>query len=142
MTSHHHKVEEGLIDCTDCHDAHGDLGENTLRSSRWQFMICTKCHTATAGPFVYKHAVVQAEGCSACHFPHGGPNPHLLIQANVNTICLQCHLPSPNSTTGLPTVPEHIQSAHSQSCINCHTSIHGSNASDVFLSSKPGRGQR
>ena len=35
--------------------------------------------------------------------PHGGPNPRLLNRANVNTICLQCHSPSPNFTTSLPT---------------------------------------
>ena len=138
----HHKVEEGLIECTDCHDPHGAFGENTLPSSTWQFMVCTKCHAATAGPFVYEHAAVKAEGCTACHFPHGGPNPHLLTQANVNTICLQCHSPSPNPAMGLPTVPEHIQSAKEQSCTSCHSNIHGSNTSDVFLSSTQGRGER
>jgi hypothetical protein len=60
----------------------------------------------------------------------------------VNIICLQCHLPSPNSTTGLPAVPEHIQSAQSPSCISCHTSIHGSNTSDVFLSATQGTSER
>ncbi len=138
----HHKVEEGLIDCTDCHDAHGAFGENTLPSARWQFIVCTKCHAAAAGPFVYKHAAVEAEGCIACHFPHGGPNSHLLIQANVIAICLQCHLLSPNSTTGLPAVPEHIQSAQSPSCISCHSSIHGSNTSEVFLRSTQGKSER
>jgi DmsE family decaheme c-type cytochrome len=139
----HHKVEEGLIECTDCHDAHGAfLGEETLSSSRWQFMVCTKCHMGTAGPFVYEHAAVQAEGCSACHFPHGGPDPHLLIKANVNTICLQCHLPSPNSTTGRPPEPAHILSAQSPSCISCHSSIHGSNTSEVFLRSMQGKSER
>ena len=135
----HHKVEERLIECTDCHDIHGNLGENTLPSSSWQFMNCTKCHAATSGPFVYEHAAVKTEGCSACHFAHGGPNPKLLTQANVNTICLHCHFPSANSASGLPAVPEHIQSAQSQSCINCHSSIHGSNSSDVFLSPAKGR---
>lgn len=130
----HHKVEEGLMQCTDCHDAHGALGENALPSSTWQFIVCAKCHAAKAGPFVYEHAVLKAEGCTACHLPHGGTNRRLLTQANVNTICLQCHLPSPNSPKGQPAVPEHIQSAQSQSCISCHSSIHGSNVSDVFLS--------
>ncbi len=131
----HHKVEEGLIACTDCHDVHGALGENTLPSSKWQFRMCTKCHTATAGPFVYEHAAVTAEGCSACHLPHGGPNPKMLIQSDVNTICQHCHLPSPYSATGQRAVPAHVQSAQSQSCISCHSSIHGSNTSDTFLSS-------
>ncbi|MFZ0392276.1 MAG: DmsE family decaheme c-type cytochrome [Terracidiphilus sp.] len=136
-TPFHHKVQEGLINCTDCHDPHGALGENSLPSATWQFMVCTKCHGSIAGPFVHEHAAVKAEGCTACHFPHGGPNPKMLIQASVNTICQQCHLPSPNSTAGLP-LPAHIHSAHSPSCVSCHASIHGSNISAVFL--KPTRG--
>ncbi len=138
----HHKVEEGLMQCTDCHDAHGAFGENALPTYTWQLIVCTKCHTSTAGPFFYEHAAVRAEGCTACHVPHGGTNPQLLINANVNTICLQCHLPSPNSPNGLPAVPEHIQSAHSQSCTSCHSNIHGSNANDVFLKSSRGVGDR
>lgn len=134
----HHKVEEGVIDCTDCHDAHGSSEESTLRASTWQFIMCTKCHTPTAGPFVYVHPAMKAAGCTFCHYSHGGPNRKLLIQADVNKICLQCHLPSPNPGAGLPVVPEHTQSTQSRSCISCHASIHGSNISDVFL--KPSRG--
>ena len=138
----HHKVEEGLIDCTDCHDAHGALGENTRHPAQWEFIVCTKCHTAAAGPFAYEHAVVKTEGCIACHFPHGGPNPQLLIQSNVNTICQQCHLPSTNSTAGQPPEPAHILSSQSPPCISCHSSIHGSNISDVFLRPKQGKSER
>ena len=138
----HHKVEEGLISCTDCHDAHGAFGENTLPSARWQFIVCTKCHVLVAGPFVYEHAAVRAEGCMACHVPHGGPNPKLLVQANVNTICQQCHLPSLNPTAGMPDVPAHILSAQSPSCISCHSNIHGSNISEAFLRSMQGRNER
>jgi DmsE family decaheme c-type cytochrome len=129
----HHKVEEGLIDCTDCHDAHGSLEENTLRASTWQFMMCTKCHAPTAGPFVYVHPAIKVAGCTFCHYSHGGPNHKLLTQADVSKICLQCHLPSPNPTSGRPAVPEHTKSEPSQSCISCHASIHGSNKSGVFL---------
>jgi DmsE family decaheme c-type cytochrome len=129
----HHKVEEGLIDCTDCHDAHGASGENSLPSSTWQFIMCTKCHARAAGPFVYQHPAIKAGGCNFCHLSHGGPNHKLLIQADVNKICLQCHLPSPNLGAGRPAVPEHTQSAQIPSCISCHASIHGSNISDVFL---------
>jgi len=121
----HHKVQEGLIDCTDCHDAHGAVGEVDLSSATSEFAICTKCHAATAGPFLYEHAPVKSEGCTGCHFPHGGPNPDLLIATRVNTLCLQCHLPS-------SAVPAHVQSAQSQPCVGCHVSIHGSNISPVF----------
>ncbi len=135
-----HKVAEGLIDCTDCHDPHRAVGEKTLWSSTRQFTVCTKCHTATAGPFVHEHPAVKAEGCTACHFSHGGPNPQMLTEVRVNTICLHCHLPAQRSTTGLSAVPEHIQSAQSQSCVSCHLDIHGSNTSGAFLKSTPGTG--
>ena len=131
----HHKVNEGLVQCTDCHDPHGTFGKKALLSSVQQDMVCTKCHTETAGPFVYEHNVVKTEGCTACHTPHGGPNPRLLNRANVNTICLQCHSPSTNFTTGLPIGPSHNQQAQYQSCIICHTNIHGSNVSPVFFNS-------
>jgi DmsE family decaheme c-type cytochrome len=130
----HHKVEEGLMKCSDCHDPHGTFEKKNLRSSAQQDAVCTKCHAETAGPFVYEHNVVKTEGCVACHFPHGGPNPRLLNRANVNTLCLQCHSPSPNFTTGaMPTF--HNQAVQYQACTICHTSIHGSNTSKIFFNS-------
>ena len=132
----HHKVEEGLIKCSDCHDPHGTFGKKVLRASSQQDAVCTKCHTETAGPFVYEHDVVKTEGCTSCHSPHGSPNPRLLNRANVNTLCLQCHSPSPNYTTGLPIGPAHNQNLQYQSCTICHTSIHGSNVSAVFFNTK------
>jgi DmsE family decaheme c-type cytochrome len=129
----HHKVNEGLVSCSDCHDVHGSFEKKSLKSAAQQDAVCVKCHTETAGPFVYEHAVVKTEGCSSCHFPHGGPNPRLLNRANVNTLCLQCHSPSNNFTTGVPIGPAHNQAAQYQSCTICHTSIHGSNVSAVFF---------
>ena len=131
----HHKVEEGLLKCSDCHDPHGTFNSKNLRSSSQMDAVCTKCHSETAGPFVYEHMVVKTEGCTACHTPHGGPNPRLLNRANVNTICLQCHSPSPNFTTGEPIGPAHNQAVQYQSCTLCHTSIHGSNTSPIFFNS-------
>ncbi len=129
----HHKVNEGLVQCSDCHDPHGTFGKKGLKSATQQDMVCVKCHTEIAGPFVYEHAAVKTEGCTACHFPHGGPNPRLLNRANVNTICLQCHSPSTNFTAFTPTGPSHNQAAQYQSCLICHTAIHGSNVSNVFF---------
>jgi DmsE family decaheme c-type cytochrome len=131
----HHKVEEGLVKCSDCHDPHGTFGRKGLKSASQQDAVCTKCHSETAGPFVYEHDVVKTEGCVSCHSPHGSPNPRLLNRANVNTICLQCHSPSPNFTTGLPIGPAHNQNQQYQSCTICHTSIHGSNTSPIFFNS-------
>jgi DmsE family decaheme c-type cytochrome len=131
----HHKVEEGLMKCTDCHDAHGTFNRKNLRSSAQMDSVCTKCHSETAGPFVYEHFVVKTEGCTACHFPHGGPNPRLINRASVNTLCLQCHSPSPNFTASQPIGPAHNQATQYQACTTCHSSIHGSNTSPVFFNS-------
>jgi len=131
----HHKVNEGLVQCSDCHDPHGTFEQKGLKSAAQQDAVCVKCHTETAGPFVYEHDVVKTEGCVACHVPHGGPNPRLLNRANVNTICLQCHSPSQNFTTGPPSGPAHNQAAQYQSCLICHASVHGSNTSAVFFNS-------
>jgi len=133
---YHHKVEEGFIKCTDCHDPHGTFNRKNLRASSQMDAVCTKCHTETAGPFVYEHPVVKTEGCTACHFPHGGPNPRLLNRANVNTLCLQCHSPSPNFTTTQPLGPTHNQAVQYQSCTICHTEVHGSNVSEVFFNTQ------
>ena len=89
----HHKVNEGLVKCSDCHDVHGTFGNNNLRSTADQNMICTKCHTDMRGPFVYEHAAVKAEGCLACHTPHGSQNARLLNMPNINMLCNQCHSP-------------------------------------------------
>jgi len=105
----HHKVEEGLVKCSDCHDPHGTFSKKNLRSSSQMDLVCTKCHMEKGGPFAFEHPVVKTEGCVACHFPHGGPNPRLLNRATVNTICLQCHSPSMNFTTSNPVGPAHNQ---------------------------------
>lgn len=128
-----HKVEEGLIMCTDCHDPHNTSMERLPRPSTRQNTACTTCHTETAGPFVYDHAAVKAEGCTACHVAHGGSNPHLLNRAKVDTICQQCHLPSLTSIAGLSLESAHNSTTQSKSCTDCHTDIHGSNVSPEFL---------
>ena len=121
----HHKVEEGRMVCTDCHDPHGALGRKGLKTAAQQDAVCTKCHKEIAGPFVYEHDAVKTEGCTACHFPHGGSNPRLLNRAAVNTICQQCHSPS-------LTNPGH-QASQNQSCTICHADIHGSNTHPNFF---------
>jgi DmsE family decaheme c-type cytochrome len=131
----HHKVEEGLVKCSDCHDPHGTFGRKSLKSASQQDAVCTKCHTETAGPFVFEHAVVKTEGCVSCHAPHGSPNPRLLNRANVNTICLECHSPSTNFSTTEPSGPVHNQATQYQACTICHASIHGSNTSNIFFNS-------
>jgi DmsE family decaheme c-type cytochrome len=133
----HHKVDEGLITCSDCHDPHGTFKAKQLKSTADQNAICTKCHSETAGPFVFEHPVVKAEGCIACHSPHGSPNPRLLNVSNLNTLCLQCH--SATNLKAFPNAvseqggPVHNQAAQYTPCTNCHSQIHGSNATFNFF---------
>ena len=126
----HHKVDEQLVRCTDCHDPHA--ASHPLHSGHvaQENLACFKCHKRLTGPFVYEHPAVTDGGCMSCHVPHGGNFPKLLTSANVNTICLQCHLPS-------PTLDARTDSAHApstkESCISCHSSLHGSNFENRFV---------
>jgi DmsE family decaheme c-type cytochrome len=125
----HHKVDEGLLKCSDCHDTHGTFGNNNIRSTADQNAVCTKCHTETRGPFVFEHATVKGEGCLGCHTPHGSQNARLMNVPNVNQLCNQCHSPVSAATVhGM-----NAGSADAIPCISCHTMIHGSNINPAFL---------
>ena len=125
----HHRVNEGLVQCSDCHDVHGSFENNNLRSTADQNMICTKCHTDVRGPFVFEHAPVKAEGCLGCHTPHGSQNARLLNMPNIAVLCNQCHSPvSAGTVHGMGAGSSAIQP-----CISCHTMIHGSNFSPAFI---------
>lgn len=125
----HHPVNEGVVQCSDCHDVHGTFGPNNLRSTVDQNRICTKCHTDVRGPFVYEHAPVKAEGCLSCHSPHGSQNARMLNMPNINVLCNQCH-----SQVAADTVHGmNAGSSDSVPCTSCHTYIHGSNMNAAFL---------
>jgi len=122
----HHRVNEGLVQCSDCHNPHGTVGPKQVRASSTQNAICFKCHADKEGPFVYEHAPVKTDGCTSCHLTHGGPNPHMLKLSNVNLLCLQCHTTSTFSTApGAPSF--HNQATCFHACTLCHDAIHGSN---------------
>jgi len=74
---YHHRVNEGLVQCSDCHNEHGGFIHKQLRTSAAQDQVCYKCHTDKKGPFVFEHLPVKTEGCSSCHTPHGSTNPRL-----------------------------------------------------------------
>jgi DmsE family decaheme c-type cytochrome len=121
----HHRVEEGLIQCNDCHNPHGALRDRQLRSTPDQDIICFKCHSDKRGPFVFEHEPVKGEGCQTCHTAHGSPYPRMLLTARINSLCLQCHVTIPSGP--------HPQNAIRQDCILCHMSIHGSNIDPRFF---------
>src|ERR1700733_2084982 len=126
---YHHRVNEGLVQCNDCHNPHGTGTLRQLRTLASGDAVCYKCHIDKKGPFLYEHVPVKTEGCTSCHTPHGSTNPRLLKVMPVNMLCLQCH----TFPTQGPSGPAHNQSAKYQACTMCHNQIHGSNFSDVFF---------
>lgn len=124
-----HKVNEGLVQCGDCHNVHGTTTLRQARALPGGDAPCFKCHADKQGPFVYEHVPVKTEGCSSCHTPHGSTNPRLLRVNQVNLMCLQCHTAPVQGPAG----PAHNQSQKYQACTLCHGAIHGSNFSAVFF---------
>jgi DmsE family decaheme c-type cytochrome len=129
---YHHKVNEGLLACTNCHNPHGGFITRQLRSTAGQDLLCFNCHTDKAGPFGFEHAPVKIEGCVACHLPHGSPNPRLLRRSQVNLLCLECHTLTVDQVA--PAIPTfHNQAQKYQACTMCHVAIHGSNTDHFFF---------
>ena len=128
----HHRVNEGLITCTNCHNPHGGFLTRQLRTTAAQDQVCFTCHTDKTGPFVFEHAPVKTEGCVVCHTPHGSSNPRLLKRSQVNLLCLECHtLTVDSAAPGIPSF--HNQAQKYQACTMCHVAIHGSNSDRVFF---------
>jgi DmsE family decaheme c-type cytochrome len=141
-----HRVNEGVVQCTDCHNPHGNFapswrtgtGSSLLTSALDNEQPCLKCHVDKRGPFVFEHASVRGEGCDACHVPHGSMNAKLLRRPVVFTMCLECH--NGAGTFGRENAGVFVQSAsHNmldpqyQKCTLCHVRIHGSNSNAMFL---------
>lgn len=124
-----HRVNEGLILCSDCHNVHGTTTLREVKTLPSGDAVCYKCHADKQGPFVYEHVPVRTEGCASCHIPHGSTNPRLLRVVQINLLCLQCHTFPGQGPVG----PAHNLAAQYQACTICHTAIHGSNASNVFF---------
>jgi DmsE family decaheme c-type cytochrome len=123
----HHRVPEGAMKCTDCHNPHGTSNRSNLRQSGWE--TCTQCHVEKRGPFVFEHSAVKVEGCTACHTPHGSVNAMLLVRRESRFLCLQCHV-DPFAAN----VPHSRLSFQARGdCTRCHAANHGSNFDVNFL---------
>ncbi|MBI4473049.1 MAG: hypothetical protein HY646_10300 [Acidobacteria bacterium] len=123
----HHRVNEGLIKCTDCHNPHGTKNQPMLKKTNWE--ACVNCHMEKRGPFVYEHGAVKVDGCTACHTPHGAVNRMLLLRREGRFLCLQCHV-DPHA----PNVPHgRLGFTTRGECVRCHVSVHGSNHSQFLL---------
>lgn len=117
-----HRLQEGIVVCTDCHDPHRRQARLSLGGFKQE--ACAKCHRDKSGPFLFEHDAQRIEGCVTCHTPHGSPNRHMLGFQQVAEVCYSCHAAVPGFHAGY--------SLDSQ-CTNCHSSIHGSNLDSHFL---------
>lgn len=129
-----HRVLEGSMKCSDCHNAHGGFETRQTKLAIGNDSTCLKCHTDKQGPFVFEHAPLKVEGCSSCHTPHGSANPRLLKRSQVRQLCLECHSGITEQLSDGPSGGPHDQrNLRSRNCTTCHTAIHGSNASPEFF---------
>jgi DmsE family decaheme c-type cytochrome len=116
------------LSCSDCHNPHSSPGAHLLIKPTVN-QTCYTCHADLRGPFLWEHPPA-AENCDFCHTPHGSTNQALLKQ-QPPLLCQRCHSqaghPSVAYTgTGLP--PSGAERALlAQSCLNCHSQVHGSN---------------
>ena len=139
-----HRVNEGFMQCSDCHNPHGAFAPTWSMGQRPRMVEqsvtndppCIKCHADKRGPFVYEHAPVRVEGCETCHNPHGSMNAKLLRRPVVFTLCLECHNGSGsgirNQGVPLQTSRHNVLDPKFQKCTACHVRIHGSNADEYF----------
>jgi predicted CXXCH cytochrome family protein len=125
----HHRVPEGSMKCTDCHNVHDGGTRAALNAPGWE--TCTGCHVDKHGPFVFEHAAVRVEGCAVCHAPHGATSRFLLNRRESRFLCLQCHGDTHSEQIGVPHSRLGFQTRGD--CTRCHVTIHGSNASEFFL---------
>jgi DmsE family decaheme c-type cytochrome len=117
-----HRLEEGILDCSSCHDPHAP--QSRLMLGGFKQEQCVQCHADKGGPFVFEHGSQRVEGCIACHDPHGSPNRHLLSFQSVADLCYSCHVVLPGF---------HTRFENTTQCTNCHSTIHGSNFHPAFL---------
>lgn len=123
-----HPFAEERMACSSCHNPHGDsldaaLARQTVNDT------CFDCHAEKRGPFLWEHAPA-AEDCGLCHAPHGSNHPGMLTQ-RAPLLCQSCHAQS-----GHPSIAQDADGTAAgspsqfllgQSCMNCHSQVHGSN---------------
>ncbi|MCH1923400.1 DmsE family decaheme c-type cytochrome [Shewanella sp. C32] len=125
-----HPLKWNQMVCTDCHNPHGtsteaDLVKPTINDT------CYSCHAEKRGPKLWEHAPVT-DNCVNCHNPHGTVNEAMLT-ARPPQLCQQCHASDGHASrayqgnTGLGGTVNGSAFTGGNSCLNCHSQIHGSN---------------
>jgi DmsE family decaheme c-type cytochrome len=122
----HHRLQEGVVTCSNCHNPHGTTEQKQLLADSKE--NCLKCHEDKRGPFAFEHEATNQDGCLACHSSHGSSGPKLLKAKDERTLCVSCH--SRGTAAGVPHSRLSLQA--SGDCTRCHSEIHGSH-SNPFL---------
>ncbi len=141
-----HRVNEGVIQCTDCHNPHGAVAPVWTTGQRPRMVEaglgneepCLKCHVDKRGPFAFEHTAVRVDGCASCHVPHGTANAKLLRRPAIFTLCLECHTGMGDfgrQGDGIQPAPasHNMANPRFRNCTTCHVRIHGSNGDPRFL---------
>ncbi len=141
-----HRVNEGFMNCTDCHNPHGAPAPTWSMGVRPRMVDrgmateepCMKCHSDKRGPFVFEHPAVRVEGCETCHAPHGSMNARLLKRPVIFTLCLECHngageFGRQGDGITLQSASHNMTDPRFRNCTTCHVRIHGSNSDPRFL---------
>jgi DmsE family decaheme c-type cytochrome len=128
MKAFAHPVSQGKMDCGACHSMHGDDAAAGF-AQLTAIDTCHQCHAETRGPHLWEHAPAT-EDCGLCHAPHGSNQPAMLVQ-RAPLLCQSCHSQSGHPSIAFDTsgLPDGMPSQYllGQSCLNCHSQVHGSN---------------
>ena len=117
----HHRVNEGLMQCSDCHNVHGTVGPKQVRTSSTQDAVCFTVPHRQGRPIRLR--ACRRQGQRMPILPHAstaGPNAHMLKLSNVNLLCLQCHTTS--SFSARPALLRSITRPASSRHARCATS--------------------
>jgi len=131
-------LDNGKMQCTSCHDAHGETTDNFLRLDGEQSVLCMSCHNKTGwtnsthysstatwnqigtDPWFHtpdSYNTVQKNGCENCHNPHGAGYPKTILNfSNEEANCLVCHngnVASSDLTTELNKTYKHAVASYS-----------------------------
>jgi len=87
----HPAVEQG---CLSCHSIATREDASYVAAKPSKTIICFECHEAAR--FAYSHFPYATGDCLRCHNPHVSAISKLL-RANLNDLCLGCHLRTPES---------------------------------------------
>lgn len=127
-----HPIREGKVVCSDCHNPHGSPGPVALVKPGVN-ETCYVCHAEKRGPFLWEH-YPATEDCTLCHTAHGS-NHAPLLNRQPPQLCQQCH--ADIRAQGRrhvrrfldfnDTDPNRARFIVGESCMNCHSQVHGSN---------------